>query len=163
MERRMAASGTSVAALTKALLGGDAERFEELLQAFVTNVLSYHDPGTLHPERVYHGFVVGLLAVLEPDHQVRSNRESGKGRPDVMIRPLQPGKPGIVLELKVAKPGKKTLDEALAEGLAQLGARGYRAELLAAGATPVHALAVAFDGKEVRVRALQDGASSPSS
>ena len=163
MERRMAASGSNVTALTTALLAGDAERFEELLQAFVTNVLSYHDPGTLHPERVYHGFVVGLLAVLEPGHQVRSNRESGKGRPDVMIRPLQPGKPGVVLELKVARPGKKTLEEALAEGLAQLGARGYRAELLAVGATPVHALAVAFDGKEVRVRALQDQEPSPSS
>lgn len=64
------------------MLEGDAERFEEQLQAFVTNVLSYHDPGTLDPEHVYQGFRVGLLAALEPDHQVRSNRESGKGRPD---------------------------------------------------------------------------------
>ena len=161
MERRMAASGSSVTALTTALLAGDAERFEELLQAFVTNVLSYHDPGGLHPERVYHGFVVGLLAVLEPGHQVRSNRESGKGRPDVMIRPSSPGRPGVVLELKVARQGKKTLEEALAEGLAQLQTRNYQAELLVAGATPVHALAVAFDGKEVRVRALQPPASPP--
>lgn len=136
------------------MLTGDAEIFEEQLQAFVTNLLSYHDPGTLHPERVYHGFVVGLLAVLEPGHQVRSNRESGTGRSDVMIRPAQPGRPGAVLELKVARRGKKTLDQALAEGLTQLGARDYAAELRAAGATPVHGFAVAFDGKDVRVRAV---------
>ena len=152
MEQHLRASGGSLAALTGALLGGDAEIFEEELQAFVTNILSYHDPGKLRPERVYHGFLVGLLAVLEPGHQVRSNRESGGGRPDVLIRPAQPGKPGVVLELKVAKPGKKTLEQALSEGLAQLQTAGYDAELRAAGASPVHRFVVAFDGKVVRVK-----------
>ncbi|MFS8067891.1 MAG: PD-(D/E)XK nuclease domain-containing protein, partial [Byssovorax sp.] len=150
MERRMTGHGGSLEKLTRALLGGDAEHVEEQLQAFVTNVLSFHDPGTLDPERVYQGFVVGLLAVLEPAYQVRSNRESGKGRPDVLIRPMEPGKAGVVLELKVAKPGKKTLEQALDEGLAQLRANDYGAELRAGGAAPVHAFAVAFDGKEVR-------------
>ena len=53
---------------------------------------------------------------------------------------------------KVAKAGKKTLDQALAEGVAQLESRDYGAELRAAGAAPVQGFAVAFDGKEVRVR-----------
>lgn len=53
----------------------------------------------------------------------------------------------------MAKPGKKTLEQALAEGLAQLQTAGYDAELRAAGASPIHKLAVAFDGKVVRVRA----------
>ena len=156
MDQRLRASGGSLAALTRALLGGDAEAFEEELQGFVTNVLSYHDPGKLRPERVYHGFLVGLLAVLEPGHQVRSNRESGEGRPDVLIRPTQPGKPGVVLELKVAKPGKKTLEQALSEGLAQVRTAGYDAELRAAGAAPVLRFAVAFDGKVVRVRSASE-------
>ena len=156
MEARMESSGGDLRALTSALLGGDADRFEEQLQLFVTNLLSYHDPGKLYPERVYHGFIVGLLAVLEPDYQVRSNRESGRGRPDLLIRPARAGKPGVVLELKVARPGKKTLEEALAEGLAQLAAKDYGAELAAGGADPVYAFAVAFDGKEVRVRRLGD-------
>lgn len=155
LDKRLRAQGGSVADLNKALLSGDAESFEEELQGFVTNVLSYHDPGTLRPERVYHGFLVGLLAALEPDYQVRSNRESGKGRPDVLIRPIRHGKPGVVLELKVAKPGKKTLEQALEEGMTQLRSRGYEAELSAAGATPVHRFAVAFDGKTVRVQAAE--------
>lgn len=156
MEQRLRESGGSLSALTKALLSGDAEGFEEELQAFVSNILSYHDPGKLRPERVYHGFLVGLLAVLEPGHQVRSNRESGEGRPDVWIRPTQAGKPGVVLELKVAKPGKKTLEQALSEGLAQLRTGHYDAELRAAGAAPIHRFAVAFDGKVVRVQSAAD-------
>jgi hypothetical protein len=154
MRDRMEGHGGDVARLTEALLGGDAEVFEEQLQAFVTNLLSYHDPGKLHAERVYHGFVVGLLAVLEPGHQVRSNRESGKGRSDVMIRPLRPGHPGVVLELKVARAGKKTLAQTLTEGARQLQAMDYEAELRAAGAAPIFAFAVAFDGKTARVRAV---------
>ena len=156
MEQRLRASGGSLSALTRALLDGDAETFEEELQGFVTNVLSYHDPGKLRPERVYHGFLVGLLAVMEPGHQVRSNRESGAGRPDVLIRPRRPGNPGVVLELKVARPGKKTLEQALDEGLTQLRTGDYDAELRAAGASPVHRLAVAFDGKTVRVRSAAE-------
>ena len=57
----------------------------------------------------------------------------------------------VVLELKVARPGKKTLDEALAEGVAQIRDRDYASELRAAGASPVHAFSVAFDGKVARV------------
>ena len=80
------------------------------------------------------------------------------GRPDVMIRPRRPGSPGVVLELKVARPGKKTPEQALrggaradpGEGL-RGGARGPR------GRAPVHAFAVAFDGKRVSVRGVGRG------
>jgi len=156
MDARMRGHGGSLEDLCNALLNGDAELLEEQLQAFVTNLLSYHDPGTVRPERVYQGFVVGLLAVLEPGYQVRSNRESGQGRPDVLIRPMQPGKPGVVLGLKVARPRKKTLAQARAEGALQLRENDYGAELRAAGATAVHAFAVAFDGKKVRVKAVEE-------
>ncbi|MEP7119846.1 MAG: AAA family ATPase [Byssovorax sp.] len=156
MTARMKGHGGSLEELTGALLSGDAETLEEQLQAFVTNLLSYHDPGTIKPERVYQGFVVGLLAVLEPAYQVRSNRESGEGRPDVMIRPMQPGKPGAVLELKVARARRKTLAQALAEGVAQLRDGNYGAELRAAGASDIHAFAVAFDGKKVQVKLVEE-------
>jgi hypothetical protein len=158
MEQRMSGHGGGVDRLTRALLGGDAERLEEQLQAFVKNMLSYHDPGSLDPERVHHGFVVGLLAVMEGTHEVRSNRESGGGRPDVWIRPRKAGQAGAVLELKVARPRKKTLKQALSEGLSQLEGMDYAAELRASGAVPVHAFAVAFDGKEVRVAAVEPAA-----
>ncbi len=153
MRERFEASGQRLDDLVNAVLGGDAAAFQRHLQTFATNLLSYHDAGTVSPENLYQGFVIGLLAVMEPDHLVRSNRESGQGRPDVMIRPRVPGNPGVVMELKVARPGERTLDDALDVGLAQLADNDYAAELRAAGADPVHALAVAFDGKLVKVRA----------
>ncbi|XXY54260.1 AAA family ATPase [Sorangium sp. So ce269] len=152
MEERLTGQGASSRRLVRALLSGDVITFEEQLRAFVTNVLSYHEARRLGPEEVYHGFVAGLLATLEPDYEVRSNRESGEGRPDVLVRPRQPGKPGVVLEMKVARGGQ-TLEQALEEGLSQIARRDYAAELRAAGASPVHALAVAFNGKQVAVRA----------
>ena len=155
MSDRMGGEG-AVLRMKRALLAGDAEALEEELAAFIGNVLSHHDVtrphgGAPRPERVYHAFVIGLLATLEPEYEVRSNRESGLGRPDVMLRPKQAGKPGIVLELKVAKPGKTTLEQALAEGVAQIRERDYARELRAAGASPVHGFAIAFDGKHVRI------------
>lgn len=60
-----------------------------------------------------------------------------------------------LLSYQVAKPGKRTPKQALAEGLAQIQANDYGAELRAAGASPVRAFAVAFDGKRVSVRAAK--------
>ena len=55
------------------------------------------------------------------------------------------------MELKVARPSRKTLRQALSEGLSQLEGTDYAAELRSSGASPVHAFVVAFDGKRVRV------------
>ncbi len=71
-----------------------------------------------------------------------------------MIRPRRGAGPGVVLELEVARPGKKTMAQALAEGAAQIREGGYVAELAAAGVAPIHALAMGFDGKRVKVRAV---------
>jgi hypothetical protein len=158
MEDRLRSQGGSVRRLLAALLEGDAERLEAQMQAFATDLLSYHDAakvggaGRGDPEQVYQAFVVGLLAALEPDYLVRSNRESGAGRPDVLVRPAVPGKPGAVLELKVVKASSRRPEKALTEALDQVRERGYAAELVAAGASPVHAFAIAFDGKRVWVR-----------
>lgn len=156
MQDRLRGHGGDLTRLTRALLGGDAEVLEEQLKAFTRDVLSYHDAGHTHPEQVYQAFVMGLLSALEPSYRVRSNRESGQGRPDVLVLPAEPGRPGVVLELKVAKPAKKTLEQALAEGIEQIRRNDYTAELRAAGAQPVHGFAVAFDGKEVRVRSWDE-------
>jgi len=157
IKTNLTAQGGDVGKLARALLSGDAEAFEDQLQRFVQNVLSYYDIAKLDPERVYHGFVLGLLAALEPEYIVRSNRETGSGRPDVTIRPRLAGKPGALLELKLARKGKKTPAAALREGLAQIRSKGYAADLWAAGVSDVHAFAVAFDGKRVWVKASETG------
>lgn len=145
-----------VDAVVRALLEGDVATTQTLLGGLVRDVLSVHDTGTgpTAPERVYHAFVLGLLAHLEPEYRVRSERESGYGRSDVLIVPSQPGRPGVVLELKrVLEDRGESPDQALAAALQQIEERDYAAELRAAGADPVRTVAIAFAGKRVWVRA----------
>lgn len=96
--------------------------------------------------------MIGLVSALLSDFEVRSNREAGKGRADMVLRPRTANHPGAVLELKVAR-SRAGLSRALDEGMKQIRDRGYAAELSAAGVRPVRCIAVAFDGKDVRVRA----------
>jgi hypothetical protein len=139
-------------ALTQALLSGATSTFERELGGLLKNGMSSFDFGHRPIEAVYQAFVIGLLLHLEPTHRVRSNRESGFGRADVLIMPRTPG-PGAVLELKVIDTDyDETREQALEAAVAQLRDRDYAAEVRAAGATSVHQYAVVFDGKRCWVR-----------
>jgi hypothetical protein len=111
--------------------------------------LSYFDTAEPEPERFYHGLVIGLLAGLGADYEVRSNRESGFGRCDVLVLPRIAGKPGVALELKrVAVESGETKEKALAAALRQIRAKDYAAELRSRGAAPIHELAAVFERKK---------------
>jgi len=144
--------------LARALLEGDAASFRALLSRLVTESLSFHDVGGRTPEAVYQAFIVGLLVQLEPTHEVRSNRESGHGRYDVMVRPRAAGQPGAVLELKVVDIDLgETPEQALGVAMSQIRDRAYATELLAAGASPAWQVAAVFDGKRAWVTAERAG------
>lgn len=138
--------------LLRALLAGDTETATHLLQDWIESSVSFFDTAR-PPERFFHGFVLGLLVSLGSRYDVRSNRESGYGRCDVMVSPKTPGQPGVVLELKVPDTRRgESVDDALTRGLEQLEARRYARELLDRGAHPVHELVVVFEGKRVHLR-----------
>jgi len=142
-----------VRSLLEALLSGDVETFEELLEELLLTALSYHDTARRKAEATYHAFILGLLVQLEPDYEVRSNREAGLGRADVLVCPRQPGRAGVVLELKSVNARRsETPEQALDAAQRQLAERDYAAELRARGADPVHELAAVFDGKRAYVR-----------
>lgn len=148
---------TEVQALLQALLRGDARTLERYLSRMIKVSLSYHDTGGPEPERVIHGFIVGLLVTLGPEHEVRSNRESGYGRYDVMVLPRMPGRPGVVLELKtVDADAGETPTAALEDALRQIRERDYATELRERGASPIFELAAAFDGKRAWVARAAD-------
>jgi len=140
-------------ALLRALLHADIEAVSGYLTRVLAEQASYHDFPRVSGEALYHAFVLGLLVRFGGDHQVRSNRESGYGRADVLIIPRRPGAPGVVLELNVLGD-EETVDDALESALAQITQRDYVAELRAAGAEPANALAIVFDGKRAHVRSL---------
>lgn len=164
MERGLADPGR-VEALARSLLAGDAEALEVRLEELLLTTMSFHDPAGRDPEKLYHGFILGLLVQLEGRHEVRSNREAGLGRADVLVRPKQAGQPGVVLELKVPRARRgETPEQALLAGAKQVRDRRYAADLIAAGASPVHELVVVFDGKRVWARTVDEvlaGAAAP--
>ena len=142
---------SAVRALFSALLAGDADTFGRYLTDLLRDTLSYHDVAGPRRERIYHAFIAGLLVHLGDEYEVRSNRESGYGRYDVMVLPKAAGRPGVVLELKVPAEDED-VEGALDAARRQLAEREYAAELRARGAEPVHELAVVFDGKRAWVR-----------
>jgi hypothetical protein len=140
-------------AFLRALLAGRADEVERYLETLLLRHASFHDTAFVpQPERFYHGLVLGLLTSLSKDYDVRSNPEAGYGRCDLLIAPRQPGRPGVVLELKVAdRRRKETLAAALKDAQRQLIERDYAASLRQGGASVVHELAVAWQDKDVRV------------
>jgi hypothetical protein len=69
------------------LVMGDIQTFSELLQEFILNSMSIYDLPSDEPEKSYHLFVLGLLVFLIDSYQVKSNRERGYGRYDLMLIP----------------------------------------------------------------------------
>jgi len=143
----------SVHELWKAMLDGNDELFQELLSTLVVRTFSFHDTVRQELERVYQSFLLGLLIDL-PDHQVRSNREVGVGRADVLVLPRKAGLPGVVFELKRMRK-HESVDDALDTALEQIKQKNYADELRAAGASAIHAYGIVFDGKRVLVRRAQ--------
>ncbi|MDO4538612.1 MAG: AAA family ATPase [Coriobacteriales bacterium] len=146
----------------RALLAGDAQAMGTYLSDLAAAVMSSFDSGVRPsrslPERFWHGLVLGLLVELRGRYAVESNRESGFGRSDVMLVPLDGTNghdPAIILEFKVADKsgGEKTLADTVASALAQVDERRYAQSLASRGIAPerIHAYGVAFCGKEVLV------------
>jgi hypothetical protein len=143
----------------KALLLGDVEAMNDYMNEVVSTTFSYFDTGSglkekSEPERFYHGFVLGLMVDLSERYQITSNRESGFGRYDVMLRPLKAGDDAIIIEFKVCRKAKKqTLEEAVEEALKQIEEKNYAADLEGVGIAPerIHKYGFAFDGKKVLI------------
>jgi hypothetical protein len=149
-------TASAVDALLDDLLAGRAERVEAALERLLIDHVSYHDLPRPARELPYHMFVLGLLVRLAPEYEVRSNREAGFGRADVLdmlIGPRTPGRPGVVLELKTFDPRRDgSPEQALAAAHDQIAQSDYTAELRAHGADPVHVYAAVFDQKRAYVR-----------
>ena len=106
--------------MLKALIDGDVRLFEKMLRKVVLAVFSYHDFGG-EPEKVYHALVAGLLIWITNTHEVKSNRESGYGRYDIMIIPHDLTLVGYVIEFKTVDiEENETVETAAAAALARI-------------------------------------------
>lgn len=115
-------------ALLKHLTDGDLPAFLRILKKYLAQSASYFDLKGEEPEKFYHGFVMGLIVSLSDTHLVKSNKESGDGRYDVLLIPKDPHKLGLVLEFKVAE-NDDSLEKTAEQALAQINQRNYATEL----------------------------------
>ena len=123
---------------------------------------SFFDTGTLpsersQPEKFYHVFVLGLISELRDTYEIKSNRESGYGRYDVMLIPLDLKDNrlnAIVLEFKAHEADEeKTLSDTAQAALKQIEDKNYDAELTARGIgiERIKHYGFAFEGKKVLI------------
>lgn len=142
----------------KAMLGGNVKAMNLYMNDIALATFSSFDVGKhfsqrSQPERFYHGFVLGLLVEVRDLYEIRSNRESGYGRYDVMLIPKTKKNDGIILEFKVKESEEKTLEETVQMALAQIESKKYDAELLELGVSKEHIrhYGFAFEGKKVLI------------
>lgn len=123
-------------AFIKAMLCGNIKEMnaymnEVALATFSSFDTGSHPSGRTQPERFYHGFVLGLLVELRDQYEVRSNRESGYGRYDVMLIPRQKNQLAFVLEFKVYDAQEELkLEDTVQSALVQIEEKHYDTELI---------------------------------
>lgn len=143
----------------KALLAGDLDYMNQFMNEISAEIFSSFDVGNkpskdTHPERFYHGFVLGLIVDLAGRYRIRSNRESGFGRYDVVLEPKAYSDHAIVMEFKVFHAKKdKTLETAVQNALKQINDMNYDADLIARGIEKkrIRHYGFAFEGKKVLI------------
>ena len=143
----------------RALLEGNVKAMNLYMNDVALATFSSFDVGKYvsertQPERFYHGFVLGLLIEIRDRYDVRSNRESGFGRYDVMLLPKSKRDNAIILEFKVREPdSEKTLEDTVESALDQIIEKKYDAELLGLGITQerIRHYGFAFEGKKVLI------------
>ena len=145
----------------QALLKGRLREMNIYMNDVALSTFSYFDVGTqpserTQPERFFHGFVLGLLVELRDIYEIKSNRESGYGRYDVMLVPKSDDRKynAIILEFKVFDSyDESTLEDTAQSALRQIEEKNYDAELIARGIEKerIRHYGFAFEGKKVLI------------
>ena len=142
----------------KAMLSGDVKAMNRYMNTVSLATFSYFDTAKNSftenaPERFYHGFVLGLVVELMGRYKVNSNRESGYGRYDVMLEPLNSEDPAFILEFKAQDSDEKNLEKTVESALNQIKDKKYESELIARGIEKerIRCYGFAFQGKRVLI------------
>lgn len=131
--------------LYRALENGDASKVQSVLNEQLQRSISFYDSA----ENFYHGFMTGILNQSQ-SYRVKSNRESGNGRGDILLYPLDLEKKAFVLELKASAKFMYAVEDAQ-KAVDQIRRMGYGNELLEAGYETVDVYGIAFYRKNCKV------------
>ena len=137
--------------ISRAILDKDEQQIARQLNIVMGRMISIMDtkaPDDMK-ENFYHGLLLGLLRGSNPDWLIKSNRESGDGFSDILIKPEDPDA-GIIIEVKYAKE-IKGLDAACDAAMAQIKDKRYDEALRDEGRCDILAYGIAFCRKRCRV------------
>ncbi len=134
--------------IQEAIYSGDSKRIQALIHSLLLQSASSFDTAG---ENFYHGFMLGLCAMLSNSYTT-SNRESGEGRYDLQMMPVDRKLPGILIELKAEKNCTEGELKKLSEAaLQQIKDKKYDTEMVNRGVKTIYKYGVAFSGKNVQV------------
>lgn len=141
---------TTADKIAESLYMNDPEKLQKAIAEYMDRSISFYDAGA---EGFYHGLILGLIALMDNQYKIRSNRESGDGRYDISLFPREKKYPGIIMELKWKK-GLETdaLDALAEEALIQIDSKRYDHEMREDGVEDILKLGIAFSGKEIRIK-----------
>ena len=127
----------------------DVRKLQDGIGEYMMKSISFYDAGA---EGFYHGLVLGLVALMDNQYMVRSNRESGEGRYDISLIPRENKYPGVILELKWGKDLEDNKLELLSkEALNQINDKSYSIEMIDNGVKNIIKMGIAFSGKKVKI------------
>lgn len=140
---------TTMDTIVESLFSNSYERLQLALSEYVNNSISFFDGSS---ESFYHGLMLGLLALMDNQYIIKSNREAGDGRYDISLLPRQIKYPAIIIELKYQKNITDDKLNTLAhQALSQINLLRYDSEFKNYGFEKVLKYAIAFSGKKVKV------------
>lgn len=147
-----AVSRTTADKIAESLFINDYVKLEKAIAEYMDKAISFYDMAS---ESFYHGLVLGLMAMMDNQYKIKSNRESGKGRFDICLMPRDNKHPGMIMELK----WKKNLDDnelvLLAdEAISQIHSMEYDSEMKSEGIKKILKFGIAFSGKRVCVKTI---------
>lgn len=141
---------TTANKIAESLYENDYKKLQSAIGEYMYKSISFFDGGA---EGFYHGLMLGLIALMDNQYKIKSNRESGDGRFDVSLIPREKRYPGIILELKwKEKLSDVGLEKWSNEALKQIGELRYDSEMKEDGITEILKFGIAFSGKKVCVR-----------
>lgn len=136
--------------IAESLYAKEHKKLQKAIAEYMDKSISFYDAGA---EGFYHGLVLGLIALMDNQYKIKSNRESGNGRYDISMIPREVKYPGIIMELKWKKDLRAEELSGLAdEALAQIDDMRYDAEMKEDGINSILKFGIAFSGKKVCVK-----------
>ena len=147
--------------LMDAIICGDTKKMQSLMQDYMLRSCSYLD---FTAEKDYQNFMLGIFAFASAGYTVKSNREAGLGRHDIILYPKKKSLPGIIFELKhfkgkVSKNDKPSkligsLKRSAKAALKQIDRMKYAEEMLQFTEAGIIKYGAAFYGKTMHVESI---------